>query len=157
MMSKQFFLLVGILAIFFPASLLAEESAVSMATSTVSVALDTRREKIQNEWKDGHDKEAQRLLKQWMKEGATAQPWTLAAEHAYRDRQYKKALKWATKAIDKFPKDADGYYWRGMAYEALRNPLDAGNEFRAALMANPQLASAQAGLNRVLIQLGNEK
>lgn len=95
-------------------------------------------------------KEAWRKIDDWMdEEKSSAQPWLVAARVCYLEKRYKRSLKMAQRALDKAPQNPAGYYWRGRAFEAMDKPLEAVNEYRAALMAQENFVQAREGINRV--------
>lgn len=100
-------------------------------------------------------RDANRLVKEWMKaEEKTPWPWVGAARLAYHEKQFKKGLSYVNHALDKWPQCAPAYFWRGRIYEALKRPLDAANEYHAALMSADPYPAAKPELDRVLASLG---
>ncbi len=107
-------------------------------------------------WQQGKKGQAERRLDKWMKEDKKSPwPWVQSAVLQHRNKKYKKSLSTLEDALEKSPNCAEAYYWRGKNYEALNKPMDAANEYRAALMAEEKFNDAQEALNRVLTQLGS--
>lgn len=79
----------------------------------------------------------------------------IAARQRLQEGRYKKCISLSNKVLVKWPHMAEAYYLKGRAYEALKKPLEAANEYNAALMAQKEFDDAQQGLNRVLVQLGS--
>jgi tetratricopeptide (TPR) repeat protein len=125
------------------------------ATSLKQGSLD-RAAEIQRLWESHQERKAFGELKKWMKEDKESPfPWVLAAQLWYREGRYKKTISMGDAALGKSPKCAAAYYWRGRAFESLKKPLDAANEYRAALIAQPGFAQARQALDVVLVQLGS--
>ena len=99
--------------------------------------------------------EADKKLKVWMKKDAKSPvPFVLAGTLAYERKQYKRCLSYCEKALSRDPQFADAYYWRGKAFEALGKPMEAVNEYRAALLSKPDHAQAKASLSALASSLG---
>ena len=98
---------------------------------------------------------ADHFVKDWMKADAKS-PWPLvgAARLAYYERHFRKGLSFVNDVLNKWPQCAPAYFWRGRLYEALKRPLDAANEYRAALLSTDPYPAAQPELDRVLASLG---
>lgn len=84
----------------------------------------------------------------------TAADYLAKAEVAFGKKAYKKVITFCDKALDRDPQAADAYYWKGRALEALKKPLEAANEYRAAILARGAYAEAEDGLMRVNLNLG---
>lgn len=109
---------------------------------------------IESLWQAGKTSQAERELGRWMKqEKKSPWPWVQSASLKYRQKKYKRALSDANAALEKDPNCAEAFYWRGKSYEEQKKPLEAANEYRAALMAQEQFVDAQEALNRVLALL----
>jgi len=107
-------------------------------------------------WQDGKKAEAEHELSQWMKqEKHSPWPWVQAAIFHYEGKKYNKSLSDLKTALDNDPHCAEAYFWRGKNFEAQKKPMDAANEYRAALMVEEKFNDAQEALNRVLAQLGS--
>lgn len=118
-----------------------------------AVAVD-RMGEIRQLWTEGKKSEAQGKISEWIKkEKKNVLPWVLKTEFAFKDGRYKQALSLAEKALSKFPPDERLYFLRGQSYEALKNPMDAANEYRAALLLNKSNAEAQMALNKLMVTL----
>jgi len=123
--------------------------------SSVSSQDSTRADEIRNLWRSGKKSKAEKLIAKWSQEPKRpAKPWVVAASLQFEDKRYKKCLSLAEKALKISPQEAEAYYWRGRAYEAMKNLLDAANEYRAAVLAAPDYADAKDALQRVQSQLG---
>jgi uncharacterized protein HemY len=98
---------------------------------------------------------AERYVDEWMEQEKKS-AWSLiaAGRLAYQNRQFKKGLSYLKQALAKAPQSATAYYWRGRIYEAMMKPVDAANEYRAALLATEPYTEAQPDLDRVLASLG---
>jgi tetratricopeptide (TPR) repeat protein len=98
---------------------------------------------------------ADRFVQDWIK-AEPKSPWPLvgAARVAYQQKRFKKGLSFVNKALNKWPQCSPAYFWRGRLYEALQRPLDAANEYRAALLSDDPYPAAQPELDRVLASLG---
>jgi tetratricopeptide (TPR) repeat protein len=129
------------------------EAVGAPAVSPVREPKD-RGTEIRNLWAAGERKMAWKRANAWInREGNSAEAWTVGAELFYREGKYKKALSYAKKAISRSPQYADAYYVEGQAYEALKNPMDAANEYRAAMAAKKDFSEAKEALDRVMAQL----
>lgn len=107
-------------------------------------------------WNAGKKSQAERKLDRWMKqEKKSPWPWVQSAVLEYRQKKYKQSLARLKAALEKDPNCAEAYYWRGKNYEAQNKPMDAANEYRAALMAEAKFNEAQEALDRVLALLGS--
>jgi tetratricopeptide (TPR) repeat protein len=100
-------------------------------------------------------KGAEHLVDGWLK-AEPKSPWPLVAEArlAYHEKRFKNGLAFVNKALTKWPQCSPAYFWRGRLYEALQRPLDAANEYRAALLSDDPYPAAQPELDRVLASLG---
>ncbi len=111
---------------------------------------------IESLWDAGNKSRANRVLNSWMKqEKHSPYPWVESAALRFREKKYKNALALSKEALEKSPQCAEAYYWRGRSYEAMNKPLDAANEYRAALLAKAKYEEAQEGLDRVSAVLGS--
>lgn len=125
-------------------------------TAAVVVRSD-RAQEIVVVWNRGGHDEARRRAKEWRKANKKdVSAWLISAEVAIWSGDPKKALKFGKKALSLAPHSAEAYAVRGRAFEALEKPLEAANEYRAALLAESQFPPAQNGLDRVLARLGSE-
>ena len=111
---------------------------------------------IESLWDSGNKSEARQLLEKWMRDEKSS-PWPLVQSAAlqYRQKKYKSSLATLKKALEKSPQCAEAYYWRGKNFEAQNKPLDAANEYRAAVIAEQSYLEAQEALTRVLGLLGS--
>lgn len=110
---------------------------------------------IMNLWKQNNKKAARRAVKKWMKkEKKSSLPWLMAGVLSYSDGRYKRTLSLCAKALEKAPLFRECFYWRGRAFEALNKPLEAANEYQAALAGGAPFSLAKAALDRILTQLG---
>jgi tetratricopeptide (TPR) repeat protein len=115
----------------------------------------SREAEILQLWNSGEKSDALKRLEEWKRsDKKSPEPWVTAAQIAFSEKKYKRCLSYAKKALDRSAESAEGYYWRGRAFEAMENWLDAGNEYRAALLANPSFSPAKESLDRVDPQLG---
>lgn len=107
-------------------------------------------------WQEGRKADAEKRLAKWLKAEKTS-PWPLvqSAVLLYREKRYKKSNAVLSDALERSPNCAEAYFWRGKNYEALNKPMEAANEYRAALMAEEKFYDAQEALNRVLTLLGS--
>ncbi len=71
------------------------------------------------------------------------------AQMFFEKKSYKKVITVCDRILDKDPRSADAYYWKGRALEAQSKPLDAANEYKAALIAREEFPEARDGLSRV--------
>ncbi len=107
-------------------------------------------------WNAKEHRKAERELEAWMeKEPKSAAPWVTAARLRFEEKRFKKCVSLGQAALKRSPQSADAYYWRGRAYEAMNQPLEAANEYRAALLADKDHAEARAGLDRASSLLGH--
>src|ERR1044071_8636555 len=84
------------------------------------------KEEIFELWNGNKKGEALEKLDQWMNaDRKSPEPWVTAAAIAFNDGRYKRCLKMGEKALEKSPQSAGAYYWRGRAFEAMSNWLDA--------------------------------
>jgi uncharacterized protein HemY len=112
-------------------------------------------DEIEKLYQANEKRKAEKVLDKWMQDEKNSPwPWVESGSLRFREKKYKKALKILKTALDKSPQCAEAYYWRGRSYEAMNKPLDAANEYRAALLAKDQYADAQEALTRVQAQLG---
>jgi Tfp pilus assembly protein PilF len=86
---------------------------------------------------------------------AEAASFVAKAQSAFNDKAYKKCISYSKKALDRAPQTPEAYYWKARGFEAIGKPLEAANEYRAALLAKKGYTEAQDGLNRVTSQLGS--
>lgn len=111
-------------------------------------------EEIVDLWEGGKKRKAIRTLRKWEKEAPDKPgPYVATARLKFLQKKYKSCLRACKKALKKDPNNADAYYWRGRAYENLEKPLEAANEYSAALRARKGFKEALDGLNRVKSQL----
>ena len=116
--------------------------------------LPERAQAIYKLWEEGSKREAFKNAKNWMKEEkGSSFPKVVMASLYFQKGKYKKCLRLCKKAIKKSPQIGEAYFWRGRAYEALKKPMEAANEYRAALYAKQEFYPAQEGLDRVLAKL----
>ena len=114
-----------------------------------------RAAKIQQMWDDGHRSEAERESAQWLKtDDKSPWPWVTAAGLSFRQKKWGKCFSLANAALKRDPNLADAYYWRGRYYEKKKKPLEAANEYRAAVEAQSSHQAAKDGLARLRPQLG---
>lgn len=105
-------------------------------------------------WEAGQKSQAQNKVEKWMEEEKKSPwPWVQAASLSFRQEKLKRSLAYVNTALEKSPLCADAYYWRGRIFEAQKKPLDAANEYRAALIAEQKYQEAQDALARVLALL----
>lgn len=78
------------------------------------------------------------------------------AQQYFDKKAYKKCISLCDKILDKEPRSADAYYWKGRAYEEQKKPLEAANEYQAAILARPDFQAANESLVRVNSLLGKE-
>lgn len=105
-------------------------------------------------WENGQKKQAKILLKEWkQKDQVTPDPLVTEAQIMFLEGKYKTCLRMGKKILKKYPEAAGAFYWRGRAYEALENMLEAANEYRAAIKAEKDYESAQQRLEQVLVKL----
>jgi len=133
-----------------------ENTQVQRSTSPVLASPSEAEQEIRTLWAEGKKAQAEKKLDSWkVSNKKSPAPLILEAEFRYQEKRYSKCLSATERAIDKFPKSADAYYWRGKAFEALNKPMEAANEYQAALMAKTTRPDARESLARVLAQLGN--
>ncbi len=136
-MKKLFLIFIGVVGMAGPAAAFSSEEILKL-------------------WEGDQKPGALKQLSQWKSaDKKTAGPWVLSARIAFDQKKYKKCLSYAETALEKSPQSAEAYYWRGRAYEALSNWMDAANEYRAALLADPNFSQATESLNRMNSQLGS--
>ncbi len=129
--------------------------ASAMQQTNVQLGSQSKAQQIDALWEAGKKSAAKKEVERWMSEEKKSPwPWVQAGSISFREKKYKKALSYLKDALEKSPQCADAYYWRGRTYEEQKKPLDAANEYRAALIAQDKFQEAQEGLDRVLIQLG---
>ena len=105
----------------------------------------------------GKKRKAFRAVNEWIKqEKKKPAPYVTAAHLYFKSGKPKKCLKYAKKALKKMPQHAVAFYWKGRAYEALDKPMEAANEYQAALFAREEYRKAKEGLDRVLALLNGE-
>ncbi len=78
------------------------------------------------------------------------------AQMFFEKKSYKKCISLCDKVLDKDPSVADAYYWKARALEAQEKPLDAANEYKAALIARAEFPEARDGLARVTSLLSQQ-
>lgn len=88
-----------------------------------------------------------------LREKDSPRPWVEVGIKRFQEKKYKGALSALKTALDKSPLCAEAYYWRGRSFEAMNKPLDAANEYRAALLAQEKYQEAQEALARVQLLL----
>lgn len=146
MHSKPVLTIIVLLALFLLGGKAHCETVKPVDVSTSIAAVD----EIVKLWENSQRGEAHKRVDHWMKEEKPSPfPWVAAARLKFLEGKYKAALSLAQDAINKSPSCAQAYYWRGRAYEAMKKPLDAGNEYRAAMIADKGYLEAQDGLKRV--------
>lgn len=129
-------------------------SPETVAAPAENDSSDPRRIEIERLWAEGRTRDALRRVKEWRKkERESPWPWVVEGELFFRQQRYKKAVRRLDRALELAPQMAEAYYWRGRAYEAMGKPLDAANEYRAAMMAGEPDTRSQKALERVLIGL----
>jgi len=138
-----------------------EPTSVPMETSdqTVidqnTVAFSARGQEVIELWEAGKKSKARKEIEIWMeKEVKDPEPWVLLARFSFEEKRYKKCLSIASKGITKFPQASEAYYWRGRAYEAMGNYLEAGNEYNAAIHSDQGYQPAQDALDNLNRTLG---
>ena len=105
-------------------------------------------------WNSNQKSQALRQIDRWKSQDKKSpEPWIAAANIAFEQKKYKRCLSMGEKALDKSSQAAAAYYWRGRAFEAMANWLDAGNEYRAALLADPNFPMAKESLDRIGLHL----
>jgi tetratricopeptide (TPR) repeat protein len=77
------------------------------------------------------------------------------AQAYFEKKSYKKCISICDKILDQDPRSADAYFWKGRALEAQKKPLEAANEYQAAILARDNFTEARDGLTRVSSLLGN--
>ncbi|OVE76964.1 hypothetical protein BVX98_03950 [bacterium F11] len=161
---KYFILLSLVMACFtFLVPVSAQESSLSTDTVTSSLgwpldydfsSLPKRARQIYRFWEVKNKQKAFHEVRSWMKDEKTSPyPWLVGATLHFQEKRYKKCLKYCKKALKKKTQIGEVYFWRGRAYEALKKPMEAANEYRAALYAKQEFQPAQERLDRVLAQL----
>jgi len=101
-------------------------------------------------WDSNKKSEAEKALDKWMsEEKKSPYPWVEAGKLRFEEKKYKRALSSLQTALDKSPQCAEAYYWRGRSFEAMNKPMDAANEYRAAVLAQEKYVEAQEALTRV--------
>ncbi|MCG3206172.1 MAG: hypothetical protein KCHDKBKB_02899 [Elusimicrobia bacterium] len=111
---------------------------------------------IETLWEQGQISQAQRLLDKWKQEEKQSPlPWVQAASLSIRKKNFSRSVSNLKTALEKSPQCADAYYWRGRTFEAQNKPMEAANEYRAALIADENFQEAQEALTRVLALLGS--
>jgi predicted Zn-dependent protease len=88
-------------------------------------------------------------LKYLEKNEKSSEAWTVLAKTYFAQKEYKTALKRFDKALKYDPHNAEAFYGKGMAYEAMSKPDEAANEYQAAFRADPDMADAKAAWQRV--------
>jgi tetratricopeptide (TPR) repeat protein len=135
--------------------LLVTLAAFSVRTSLADLATDPRAQEIEKLWDSKEKKKAESLLDEWMKkEKDAAGPWVMSAKLRLKEGRAKKSLSLCDTALKKSPQEAEAYFIKGKAYESLGKPLEAANEYRAALIARADYAEAKQALDKILAQLG---
>jgi tetratricopeptide (TPR) repeat protein len=137
----------------------AEQAAIVAPVEATGVqtqlATQPKAAEINSLWEQGQKSKAKKSLSAWMDaEKNSPWPWVQAARISFDEKKYKRSLSYLKTALEKSPQCADAYYWRGRNYEEQKKPMDAANEYRAALLAQEKFEAAQEGLNRVLALLG---
>jgi len=114
-----------------------------------------RRSAILRLWQDGKKKDAFKQLNRWLDENKKSPAPSLLASQLYsEEKEFKKALAMANRVLKNWPEDADAYYWKAKAYEGLNKPVEAANEYQAALRARDEFPQAEEGLKRVQVLIG---
>lgn len=75
--------------------------------------------------------------------------WAVLAATYAADKKFKKALRRYSKALKHDPHNAEAFYGKGLAYEALGKLDEAANEYQAAMRADSDMADARAAWQRV--------
>ena len=57
------------------------------------------------------------------------------AQSYFEKKSYKKCITVCDKILDREPRMAEAFYWKGRALEAQKKPLEAANEYQAAVRA----------------------
>lgn len=123
---------------------------VNLPNTNLTSTPSSNRQKIEELWAQNKKRQAEKLLNKWMDEESESPfPWVAAGNLRFLDRNYKKAISLYTAALKKSPDCGEAYYGRGQAQEALKNYLEAANEYQAALIAGQSYPSAQDALARV--------
>jgi len=114
------------------------------------------RKEILTLWENEKHRKATQEIEKWKaRDKKNADPWVVEASLKYDQKKYRQVIKLCKKALKLAPNNSEAYYWRGRAYEAKNKPLEAANEYRAALIARKDFSDAQVSLNRVLLKLKN--
>ncbi|MFN0117979.1 MAG: tetratricopeptide repeat protein [Elusimicrobiota bacterium] len=93
--------------------------------------------------------QARKAIKSWQdKDPKASTPWVFLAEVEYHEKNLKKTISAAQKALDRNPMSAEAYYWKGMALSGQGKHLEAINELKAAQRGpHPHIPAAKAQEN----------
>lgn len=116
--------------------------------------VDPQESQIEHLLREKRLDEALKLAASWKDEDQKSPvPWVVMARVSYEKGRYKKGLSYCRKALDLSPQYAPAYYWKGKIHESMKQPLEAANEWRAALLAWKGYAEAEEALKNVMVQI----
>lgn len=138
-----------------PSAALGLPGAPSLSTAATGSQAEGPRAEVEAFWANGHRKEANKRLGQWMEaEKSSPWPWVVAAKLQCEQKKFKKCASLADVALIKSPECGEAYYWKARALEGQDKTLDAANEYRAAISGPNKFMDAQKDLDRILPALG---
>ncbi len=124
--------------------------AEPVASSNEPYFVGTEGSEIRQLWDSGDKKAAEKRLRDWEdRDEKSGEPLVMAAIFQFEKKEFKKCLSLCEKALSRSPQLAEAYYWRGRAYEALDKPVEALNEYRAAVLAKGTFPAAEERIARV--------
>ena len=100
----------------------------------------------------------QELLKRYEKDKIDKGICLGMIQKFYAENKYDNCLMFANGIVELYPKDIDGYFWRGYVYEVQRRYNEALMEYHTALLIKPTDWGTNVHLGDVYIKLAkNEK
>ena len=90
--------------------------------------------------------EATRVLKLPGTEGESARSHLLKGYRLHRQKNFKEALDELNKALQKDPRNAEAYYWRGRTLVNLGKPDQGMDDFKEAVKYKPDYSEAYDNL-----------
>jgi tetratricopeptide (TPR) repeat protein len=97
---------------------------------------------------------AEEVLK---KDKKAANAWVILGRADLGEKKYRNAIRKFDKALKYHPHKATAFYGKGQAFEAMGRLDEAGNEYQAAIHADPRMVPAREAWQRIQGRLGLHK
>jgi len=129
-----------------PDSLQAAASTAPAVSARTQERLDAARVAFEAGRADEARRMAERLTRD---EKKFAPAWTLLGQIFASEKRYKAALRRFNRALKFDPHDAEAFFGKGQAYEALGKVDEAANEYQAAFHADENMSKAREAWDRL--------